>query len=119
MTAAMRSRAAKAPKNVIEDYEMYLSKHPEHVFTAKKGATPTIQQQFKDEYGHDRSLEWLRSYLHKYRVKNNVVIQYRDDKYYTSERKRAAQSLSQAHRSTSPSSETPDALARSMSETPD
>ena len=90
MTTTTRIRAPKASQNVIDDYEMYLSKHPEHVFTAKKGATPTIQQQFKDEYGHERSLEWLRSYLHKYRLKNNVKIQYRDDKYYTSTRKTAA-----------------------------
>ena len=97
-----------------EQLFQWLDEHRDQLRCAKRGYIQRLSDLCREELHRDFDIPIMKQCIRVYRVVRNMPVEYVENKYYTSERKRAAQSLSQAHRSTSPSN----ALARSMSETP-
>ena len=87
-----KRRSINTPKEVVDAFTELLDQHQDIVTHHKKGSTAKLQQLFKDATGYDMNPTWIRSHLFNYRLAHNIKVEYRYDKYYTSERKQAVQS---------------------------
>ena len=79
-------------KTIVETYQNFLDGHRDVLQVARKGYLDTLQKLFKEECGIEKEKGWIMRQLKIFRNERDCPLHYRDDKYYTSERKRAYQS---------------------------
>ena len=73
---------------MTDQFFKLLDEHREELNIPHKGYITKLQSLFKDQYNIDRSKSWIKAKLSSYRVLKNCPLQYREDKYYNSERKK-------------------------------
>ena len=71
----------------IQIFFKILDNNRELIRIAHRGYITKLQDLFEAEAGVRRSMPWIRQQVKHYRLLNHCPLQYREDKYYNSERK--------------------------------
>ena len=73
----------------LEDFYRFLDNRRDSLKVQHKGYLLQLQKDFNEQYKVDKNIHWIRKYLARWRTERGLPLEYQDNKYYNSERKRA------------------------------